>query len=222
MLVVPRRLLVLGMRRDQRGVDIDREALRHAVKLPEPSPRAGVRMLNRVQHPWCRPDPLDHPERGRVRRHRPEQHALLTSHAQVRDALAAVGEHHRELPDHHPRVMTTTALLEPRQTQRQRAREPDLPRDPTNQRRTRVRHQPRSVRRHLYGYRASITHHPQGETSKPRIKELAIPRIPAQPDDSAPPNPEGASLTARSGLGTGRHFSFGFTTGGAPYTSVAY
>ena len=56
-----------------------------------------------------RRDLLDHPERRRVRRHRPEQHFLLTSRNETRDAFAA---------------------------------------------------------RHFYGYRASITHHPQGETSK--------------------------------------------------------
>ena len=85
--------------------------------------------------------------------------------------------------------MATTTLFEPRQAQRERAREPKLVRDPPEQRGPRARHQPRSVRRDFYGYRASITHHPQGETTKLGIQELAIPRIPAQPDDSAPRTP---------------------------------
>ena len=45
----------------------------------------------------------------------PEQRVLLPDRAEVRDALAAVGEHHREIADHPARIMTTTPLLDRRQ-----------------------------------------------------------------------------------------------------------
>jgi hypothetical protein len=158
-LVVPGRLLLLRMRRDQRRVNIERQPLRSTVQFPEPLAGADVRDTDRFQQPWRGRDPVDHPKRGRVRRDRPEQRLLLTDRAEVRDTFAAVGEHHREIADHPARVMTATPLLDRRQPQRQRLREPDLVRHLRDQRGARVRDQPRSVRRDFYGYRASITHH---------------------------------------------------------------
>ena len=199
-LVIPRRLLLLRVRGDQGGIDVDREGLRPAGKLPEPRSGARVRIADRVQQARHRRDPVDHPECGRVKRHRPKQRLLLTNPAEIRDALAAVREHHGEIADHPARIMTTPPLLDPRQPHRQRAGEPDLVRDPPEQRDPDVRHQPRPVRRDFYRYRASITHHLQGETSELGIQDFSNPRIPAQPDDFAPPNPGGASPTARTGL----------------------
>jgi hypothetical protein len=56
-----------------------------------------MRDTDRVQQPWRRSDPVDHSKRRRVRRHSPEQRVLLTDHTEVRDALAAIDEHHREI-----------------------------------------------------------------------------------------------------------------------------
>jgi len=104
-----------------------------------------------------------HPKRGRVRRDRPEQRLLIAHRPQIRHALAAVGEHHRQITNHTARVVTATALLDRAQPQRQRLRQPQLVGHLRQQCAARVRHQPRSVRRDFYGYRASITHHLQGE-----------------------------------------------------------
>ena len=188
-LVVAGRALLLRVRGDQRRVDVDRQPLGRAVQLPEPLARPRVRRAQRVQQPRLRRDPVDHPERGRVRRHRPEQRLLVAHRAEIRHALAAVGEHHRQITDHPARVMTATPLLQPRQPQRQRAREPELVSDLRQQRAARVRHQTRSVRRDIYGYRASIAHHLQGEPPSSGSGPSASPRIPAQPDKSAPPPP---------------------------------
>ena len=162
-LVVPGRFLLLGVRSDQRRVHIDRQPLRHAMVPPEPLARPGVRQAQRVKQPRLRSDPVDHAKRGRVRRDRTEQHVLVADRPEIGHALPAVGEHHREIADHPARIMPPTPLLEPRQPQRQCSCEPELVRDLRQQRRARVRHQTSSVRHHFYGYRASITHHLQGE-----------------------------------------------------------
>jgi hypothetical protein len=77
--------------------------------------------------------------------------------------LAAVNEHHREIAEHPTRIMTTTALLAPGQPHRQRPRQTELVGHLGDQRAARMRNQTRSVRRDFYGYRASITHHLQGD-----------------------------------------------------------
>ena len=177
-LVVPGRLLLLGVRGDQRRVDVDRQPLRRAVQLPEPLARPRVRRAQRVQQPRVGGDPVDHPKRGRVRRDRPEQRLLIAHRAEIRHALAAVGEHHRQITDHPARVMTATALLDRGQPQRQRLRQPQLVGHPRQQRAARVRHQPRSVRRDFYGYRASITHHLQGEPPSSGSSTFSKPKNP--------------------------------------------
>jgi hypothetical protein len=84
---------------------------------------------------------------------------MITHRAEVRDALAAVGQHHRQIADHPAGIMSTTPLLDSRQSQRQRLREPELVGHLGEQRAGRARDQARSVRRDVYGYRASITRH---------------------------------------------------------------
>ena len=115
-------------------------------------------------------------------------------------SLPAIGQHHRQIPDHDSRIMTTTPLLHRSQPQRQRLCEPHLLSDPRDQRGPRVRDQTRSVRRDFYGNWAFITHHPQGEPPSSGSRTFDKPRIPAQPDVSAPPPAGGAVVTARPGL----------------------
>ena len=99
-LVCSGRLLLLRMRGDQRRVNVERQPLRRTMQLPEPLPRLRVRDTQGVQQPQRRSDPVDHPKRCRVRRDRPEQRVLLTDHTEVRDAFAAIDEHHREIAEH--------------------------------------------------------------------------------------------------------------------------
>src|SRR5271168_2933977 len=162
------------------------------MQLPEPLARLRMRDTQGIQQPRCRSDPVDHPKRCRVRRHRPEQRVLLADHTEVRDALAAVDEHHREIAEHPARVMTATPLLDLGQLPRERSREPHLLSDLRHERRTRMRYQARSVRRDFYGYLASITHHLQGDLQARDQGPSTSPRIPAQPDVSAPPLTPGA------------------------------
>ena len=128
------------------------------MQLPEPLTRPGVRGTKLAQQP-LRGDPIDRPKRRRVRSHRPEQRLLVTHRTKIRDALAAISEHHRQIPDNPARIMTTTTLLQDRQPKRQRAREPELVANLRDQRAPCMRHQTRAVRRDIYGYRAPIAHH---------------------------------------------------------------
>ena len=127
------------MRGDQRRVNIERQPLGRTIKLPEPLAGASVRDTEGVQQPWGGCDPVDHPKRCGVRRHRSEQRVLLSDRTELRDALAAVDQHHREIADHAARIMTATPLLDRSQPQRQRLREPQLVSHLRNQRRAGVR-----------------------------------------------------------------------------------
>jgi hypothetical protein len=83
-------------------------------------------------------DPVDQPKRRRVRRDRPEQRLVITHRPQVRQTIAAVGEHHREIPNHLARVMPSTALTDAQQRIRESARETNPVSDLAKQRNARV------------------------------------------------------------------------------------
>jgi len=74
--------------------------------------------------------------------------------------------------------VTATPLLQASQPHRQRRREPQLVGDLRDERGARVRDQTRSVRRDFYGYRASITHHLQGEPPSSGSKTFDKPKDP--------------------------------------------
>jgi hypothetical protein len=77
-----------------------------------------MRQAQRVKQLALGRDAVDHPKRGRIRRHRPKQRVLLAHRPEIGHALTAVGEHHREIADHPARIMPATPLLEPSQPQR--------------------------------------------------------------------------------------------------------
>jgi hypothetical protein len=74
--------------------------------------------------------------------------------------------------------MPATPLFQAGQPQRQRAGQPNLVSHLRQQRGPRVRHQPRSVRRDFYGYRASFTHHLQGEPPSSGSRTFSKPQDP--------------------------------------------
>jgi hypothetical protein len=53
--------------------------------------------VERVEHPRLARDPIDRPKRRGVRGYLAGQRSLLADRGQIRDALAAVGEHHRKI-----------------------------------------------------------------------------------------------------------------------------
>jgi hypothetical protein len=175
------------MTAEQRRVQVDRQSLRRARELPRLRSCSRVRGPQPLQSRRVAGDPVDDPKRRRSRRDRPEQCLLVTDRAQVGQAIAAAGEHHREIPDHTAQVMTRPPLLEPSQLARQRAREPRPLSDLRQQRRPRVRHKTLSVRRDSYRYPAPIARHLQGDPPESVLRASTTRRIPAQADASAAP-----------------------------------
>ncbi len=99
--------------------------------------------------------------------------------------------------------MPATPLLDRGQPRRQRVREPDLVSDLRDERAAGVRHQPRSVRADFYGYRASITHHLQGEPPSSGSRTFDKPKDPCSAGRLRAPARRGRgryeAATARSG-----------------------
>jgi len=107
--------LFVGVACQQRRVDVDRDLRRRPGEIPYAHARSRVRALKRLEHARRRCDLVDHPKRRRVRRDRPEQIDLVTDRAQIGEAVATVGEHHRQITDHPPRIVAGVALTQPRQ-----------------------------------------------------------------------------------------------------------
>jgi hypothetical protein len=173
------RSVLLRVRGDQRRVQVDRDLLGLYPQLPRMLTRLRTRRAQPLDQPGLRGDPLDHSKRGRVRADRPEQRLLIAQRCEVRDALATIGEHHRQIANHPPRIVPRAAFLHPRQPQRQRPRQPHLVGQLRQQRRPRMRDQSLSVRPDLYREIAAIALHPQGEPPELENKVFDNPNPPS-------------------------------------------
>jgi hypothetical protein len=105
-------------------------------------------------------DLVDHPKHRRVGRHRTKQRPLVADRPQVRKAVAAVGEHHRQVADDAPGIVPAAPLTHPRQAARQRPGRAEPVGRLGQQPCARVRHQARSVRADLYRQLGPIALHP--------------------------------------------------------------
>ena len=163
-----------------------------------------MRVAQRVQQPGRRAIRSETLKRGRVRRDRPEQRVLITHRPEIGEAIAAVGEHHRQVAHHAPGIVPGLTLLQTRQAHRQRPGEPALIGDLRQQRAARMRHKPFSVRRDFYRDVAAIALHLQGDPPEPvlgpsQAEESLLSRTFPRPDLG-----RGAHLAARSGLAVER------------------
>ncbi len=149
------RQLLLRVGARQRRVDIEHGALRAFALARDPPlgarpqpPRPRARDRDRRAQALKAPlvDRVDHPKRRRVRRHLTEQVDLVAQRAHVRQAVAAVGEHHRQVTQHHPGVVRRAPLPRRRHRRRQRPRQPNSIRRPRQQRAARMPHLTGSVR----------------------------------------------------------------------------
>jgi len=171
------------MARDQRRVEVDRQPLRSSGQLPDALACTGVRRGTQpVEKAGRGGDSVDHAKRGRGRRDGPEQRRLVTDAAQVGQAVASVGEHHRQITGHTAPIVTTAPLAQSSELARERPRQAGLVGDLGEQRAAGVRHQPVSVRRDTYVERAPIACHLQGEPPESELRASATRRIPAQAD----------------------------------------
>ena len=114
---------------DQRGVQVNRQPVRRADQFPHPGPRVGVRRAQRIEQTRRGRDPVDHPERGGRRRRRPEQNGLIANRSQIGQTVTAVGEHHRQIPNHPTAVMAAGPQPRLPDRDRQRPRQPRRVRD---------------------------------------------------------------------------------------------
>jgi hypothetical protein len=166
------------VRRQQRRVEIDRHALWRAGQLPKPGAGAGVRAAQPADRVRIAGDLIDHPKRRRIRRHAAEQRGLITHRREVRKAIAAVSEHHRQIAHDTAAVMAAGSQPQIRQLARQRPRQAGLVGDLREQRAAGVRPQALSVRRDFYGYPAPIVRHLQGDPSRVGLQALDKPKNP--------------------------------------------
>jgi hypothetical protein len=80
---------------------------------PRPLPRLSARLPQPREGGLI--DRGQHPPRGRRRGHLTEQPGLVAQHRQIGDRMPTVGEHHRHVGAHSPRIVPRTALPQPGQ-----------------------------------------------------------------------------------------------------------
>ena len=193
--VIHRRAFFLGMRVDERRVDIDHDPRGAHTQSPRALACTGARRAQRVKQRGLTGDPVDQPKRRRVRRDRAEQRRLIPHRPQVRQTVTAVGEHHRKIANHSAGVMPTAALTHARQRGRERAGETEPVSDLAQQRGTRVGDQALSVRRDIYREIAPIALHLQGEPPEQILRTSNTHRITAQADSPAAPTYRGRNCS---------------------------
>ena len=191
-LEVDRRALLLGVRADQRRVDVDHDPLRARAQLPRARPRSRPRRAQRLERPGVAGDPVDQPKRRRVRRDRPEQRLLIAHRAQVRQAVAAVGEHHRQIPDHPARDRACAAARAARPA-RARARRVRPTRSATsaNNAAPACDTSPAPSGATSTVKRAPFAHHPQGDPPSPGSRTFSKPKNPGHTGRFRRPDPSG-------------------------------
>jgi hypothetical protein len=92
-------------------------------RVPGVLARPRARTAQRVQQRRVAGDRIDDPEGSGVGGDLAEQRLLIADGAQVRKAVAAVGEHHRHVPHDAAGIMAAAPLAHRRQALRERARE---------------------------------------------------------------------------------------------------
>jgi hypothetical protein len=101
------------VRADQRRVDIDDDPLGRSASVPGVLARPRASGPQRAQQLRVGGDGIDDPKRRGVRRDLAEQRLLVAHGAQIRKAVAAVGEHHREVADDPAGVVPAAPLAHP-------------------------------------------------------------------------------------------------------------
>lgn len=122
-----RRSFFLAVTGHQAGIDIDDQAWQHSPtrgrgrqfpselgpRQPGTLPSERTRLPQPAQHGLI--DSVQDPPRRGSRGDRAEQFRLVSQHHQVRDRLATVCQHHRDIDQHPARIMPRTAPPQPTQ-----------------------------------------------------------------------------------------------------------
>ena len=162
-LVVAGRELLVRMRGDRRRVEVEYHLLGR--RPDRPCPRPGLRGAQPVQ--LCLAHRQKHPPRRRDRRHLPEQRRLGSERDQIRHAAPAVGQHHRQITEHLPRIVRRAALARIAKRPSKRVGQPEPLGRQRQQRGTRARREPRAVHLDFYLLGLGTSHHLQGAPPEP-------------------------------------------------------
>ena len=160
-LVMPGRVLLLGVHVDRGGVEVEDHPVRRGARRPRP--RASGRPGRADPSELVLPDREHHPPRRRDRRHIPEQRRLARQGREVRHAPTAVREHHRQVADNPAGIVRRAPLARALKRVAQTAGETDPIGDQRQQRAARPRRQARAVRPDIYRFDTPTSHHLQGE-----------------------------------------------------------
>ena len=147
---MPGRVLLLGMHVDRRRVKVKDHPLRCGARRPRTRTSACPRRPDSGKLRFA--DPEHHPPSCRDRRQTLEQRRLPSQRRQIRHTPPTIGQHHRQVAKHPPRIMHRAAL--PRRVERltQPRGQADPIRDQRQQRTPRPRRQPDAVRPHIYRF----------------------------------------------------------------------
>jgi len=108
-LVVAGGILFVGVRADQRGVEVEHDPLGLCPERPGPLARLRARLAQPTEHPLVR-ERVDHPPCRRVRGNAAKEVLLVAQRPKIREAIAAVGEHHAEVAHDLPGIVRGAAL----------------------------------------------------------------------------------------------------------------
>ena len=103
-LVGARGVLLLGVRGEQRGVDVEDEAAGRLAAAPGSSAGGGAGVAHAREHALV--EALQAAVGGGIGGDLAEEHALVSEGAEVAEAVAAVGEHHGEVAHHAAGLVT--------------------------------------------------------------------------------------------------------------------
>ena len=130
------RSLLLGVRGDERAVEIDHIEPRIRARRPRRRRAAARAAAIRASSVSSTASRARHAVGDR--RHLTEQVRLIAQHRQIGDRFAAIGEHHRQIDQHPAAVMAPTTLLRRRHRRRQPLGQPELIGQIAQQARTRM------------------------------------------------------------------------------------
>jgi hypothetical protein len=187
------------MRGDRRRIKVE-DHLRGR-RPRRPSTRSGLRARRAQAIELGLADRQQHSPRRRDRRHRPEQRRLRAQSNQIRHAAPAIGQHHRQIAEHPPRLMRRAALARLAERPTERVGQPQPLGRQRQQRGARPRRQPGAVRTDFYLLDAGTSHHLQGAPPERERRVSTTTTLPAQADVLARPASRSPLPTGESRLG---------------------
>jgi hypothetical protein len=162
-LAVRRSTLLLGVALQQLRVEIERDRLR--ARPQRPGPLAGTAACGADRRQLVLAERVQQPCGGRVRRDAAEQVRLLGKRAQIRDAVAAIDQHRRQINHHSPRVVQRAPLEQAPEPGRELTLEPQPGRQLGHQRQASTRHEALPISSDLKRSEPAARLHSQGASS---------------------------------------------------------